>query len=165
MKQMNAREFLTELYRGVQKDKVTYLFTCPDHATYPYTIAQTGKMLERAMALSPSRDVYFGLHLMDEPPPRGGRASRDKIRCISFLHGEFDVKGPAHKEEKLPETLDELLDFLHGLECPPSILVYSGNGVHAYWLLEEPVDVNDENRAWIQRLMKGYEKHIHSLGR
>lgn len=40
MKQMNAREFLTELYRGVQKDKVTYLFTCPDHATHPYTIAE-----------------------------------------------------------------------------------------------------------------------------
>ena len=165
MKQMNAREFLTELYRGVQKDKVTYLFTCPDHATYPYTIAETEKMLERAMALSPSRDVYFGLHLMDETPPRGGRASRDRIRCISFLHGEYDVKGPAHKEEKLPETLDELLHFLHGLECPPSILVHSGNGVHAYWLLEEPVEVNDENRAWIQQVMKGYEKHIHSLGR
>ena len=82
------------------------------------------------MHLTKTRDVYFGLHLMDELPPPGKRSSEKTISCMSFIHEEYDVKGTAHKEQNLPETLEELLSFLHGLECPPSIIVHSGNGVH-----------------------------------
>ena len=139
---MNVKEFMAELYRGVPPEKVTYIFTLPDHATYPYTIGQMDQMLEKAMHLTQAKDVYFGLHLMDELPPAGKRSSEKTISCMSFIHEEYDVKGPAHKEQKLPETLEELLSFLHGLECPPSIIVHSGNGVHTYWLLQECITVN-----------------------
>ena len=134
---MNVKEFMAELYRGVPPEKVTYIFTLPDHVTYPYTIGQMDRMLDKARAFNESKDVYFGLHLMDEPPFLGGRASADEISGVSFIHGEYDIKGAAHKEENLPETLEELLSFLHGLECPPSIIVHSGNGLHTYWLLQE----------------------------
>ena len=113
--QMNVKEFMAELYRGVPPEQVTYLFTLPDRATYPYEIGQMDQMLEKAMALNRSKDVYFGLHLMDEPPFPGGRASASDIRGISFIHGEYDIKGPAHKEDNLPKTQEELLAFLHGL--------------------------------------------------
>ena len=161
---MNAKEFMTELYKGVPADKVTYLFTRPDDATYPYIIGRMDQMLEKAIRLTKTKDVYFGLHLMDELPPPGKRSSEEKISCMSFIHEEYDVKGPAHKEQKLPETLEELLSFLHDLECPPSIIVHSGNGVHTYWLLQEYITVTDENRGWIKRIVKGYEKHTHRLG-
>jgi len=161
---MNTKEFMAELYRGVPPDKVTYLFTCPGHATYPFAIGHMDQMLEKAMHLTGTKDVYFGLHLMDVFPLAGKRSCEDDISCMSFIHGEYDVKGTAHKEQNLPETLDELLAFLHGLEFPPSIIVHSGNGVHAYWLLQECITVNDENRGWIKRIVKGYEKHTHRLG-
>ena len=164
MKQMNTKEFMDELYKGVPTDKATYLFTRPDNATYPYTISQMDQMLEKAMQLTKTKDVYFGLHLMDELPPPGKRSSEKKICSMSFIHEEYDVKGPAHKEQNLPETLEELLSFLHSLECPPSIIVHSGNGVHTYWLLQEYITVTDENREWIKRIVKGYEKHTHLLG-
>ena len=102
--QMNVKEFMAELYKGVPSEQVTYLFTLPDRATYPYQIGQMNQMLEKAMALNRSKDVYFGLHLMDEPPLQGARASASDIRGISFIHGEYDIKGPAHKEEHLPEA-------------------------------------------------------------
>ena len=163
--QMNVKEFMAELYKGVPPEKTTYLFTLPDRATYPYKIGQMDQMLEKAMELNRSKDVYFGLHLLDEPPLPGGRASASDIRGISFIHGEYDIKGPAHKEEHLPETLEELLTFLHGLECPPSIIVHSGNGLHTYWLLQEYTAVNDENRESIRRIVKGHELHTQKLGR
>ena len=62
--QMNVKEFMAELYRGVPPEQVTYLFTLPDRATYPYKIGQMDQMLEKAMALNRSKDVYFGLHLI-----------------------------------------------------------------------------------------------------
>ena len=72
---MNAKEFMTELYKGVPADKVTYLFTRPDDATYPYIIGRMDQMLEKAIRLTKTKDVYFGLHLMDELPPPGKSSS------------------------------------------------------------------------------------------
>ena len=80
--QMNVKEFMAELYKGVPPEKTTYLFTLPDRATYPYKIGQMDQMLEKAMALNRSKDVYFGLHLMDEPPFPGERASASEIGGI-----------------------------------------------------------------------------------
>ena len=68
---MNAKEFMAELYKGVTIDKVTYLYVQPDGFTYPYTIGQREQMLERAMCLTGTQDVYFGLHLMNDPPVFG----------------------------------------------------------------------------------------------
>ena len=162
---MNAKEFMAELYKGVPTDKVTYLYVKPDGCTYPYTIGQREQMLERAMCLAATQDVFFGLHLTNDQPLFGCRASANEISCVSFIHGEYDIKGPAHKEPNLPESMEELLGFLHGLEYPPSIIVYSGNGVHAYWLLEGHATVTGENREWIKRIMKGHEKYTLRLGR
>ena len=38
--QMNVKEFMAELYKGAPSEQVTYLFTLPDRATYPYQIGQ-----------------------------------------------------------------------------------------------------------------------------
>ena len=61
---MNAKEFMTELYKGVPPDQVTDIFTLPDHMIYPFTIGQMDRMLDKARAFNESKDVYFGLHLI-----------------------------------------------------------------------------------------------------
>ena len=90
---MNAKEFMTELYRGVPPDKVTYIFTLPDHATYPYTIGQMDRMLDKARAFNESKDVYFGLHLMEEPPFLGGRAAQMKSAVFHLSMESMTSRG------------------------------------------------------------------------
>ena len=164
MMQMNAHEFMAELYRDISADKVTYLYTLPRKQCLPYKIGCMDQMLEKSSALTDAQDVYWGLHLVDEAPAKGKRACAETVSSVSFLHGEYDIKGPAHKEPDLPETQEAALDFLHGLESPPSIIVHSGNGLHAYWLLEEPIAVTDDNREWVKQLLHGHERHILQLG-
>ena len=161
---MNTHEFMAELYKGVPPEKVTYLYTLPRKQCLAYPIGQMDQMLAKAQSLSAAENVYWGLHLTDTAPAAGTRASAATISCISFIHGEFDVKSTAHKEQALPDTLEDVLSFLHGLESPPSIIVQSGNGVHTYWLLESPLTVTDENREWVKRLLRGHEKHILQQG-
>ncbi len=90
--QMNVKEFMAELYKGAPSEQVTYLFTLPDRATYPYQIGQMDQMLEKAMALNRSKDVYFGLHLLDEGADRGG-CSGSRWRTVECKHH------PAHAQE------------------------------------------------------------------
>ena len=95
---------------------------------------------------------------MDHAPRPGGRARAEEITGVAFLHGEYDIRGHGRQETKLPETQEEILDFLHALEQPPSIIVTSGNGVHTYWLLEDYVPVTEDNRDKIRRIMRWNRK-------
>ena len=160
---MNTQEFFSELYQSVPPEKVTYCYTLPRRKCEPFAVGQTEQLAHRAIELSDAENVYFGLHPMDHAPRPGGRARAEEITGVAFLHGEYDIRGHGHQETKLPETQEEILDFLHALEQPPSIIVTSGNGVHTYWLLEDYVPVTEDNRDKIRRIMRGHEKHTHRL--
>lgn len=67
---------------------------------------------------------------------------------------DVDVLGSAHKENALPKTEEEAIDFVNSLKLKPSIIVRSGNGVHAIWLLDEPFVICNENeREQIRELV------------
>lgn len=41
------------------------------------------------------------------------------------------------------------------MQPPASVIVSSGGGYHAYWLLSKPIKVTDDNRATIKQTLKG----------
>lgn len=49
-------------------------------------------------------------------------------------------------------TAEEILARLTGLERPPSIVNHSGNGLHAYWLLDQPASDMETVEAVVRKL-------------
>ena len=73
--------------------------------------------------------------------------------------------GSAHKENALPKT-EEAIDFVNSLKLKPSIIVRSGNGVHAIWLLDELFVIRNENeREQIRELSAGFGMYVIAEGR
>jgi P4 family phage/plasmid primase-like protien len=74
----------------------------------------------------PERGLFFCVGTLKP----GTKREKANVAEIAFLHADIDFKGiidsPADVERKLPL-----------LRLPPSIVVRSGNGIHAYWLLTE----------------------------
>lgn len=70
---------------------------------------------------------------------------------------------PAHKEKKLPNTKEEVLEFIEK-EIPykPTFLIWSGHGLHAIWLFEEPYIVED-NGNFISKVFKGWERFVNTI--
>lgn len=62
-----------------------------------------------------------------------------------FLHADVDAKGIAI-------DLAEARRRIEALPLPPSIIVNSGNGLHVYWLLNEPVTPDDAFEATLRQL-------------
>jgi hypothetical protein len=58
------------------------------------------------------------------------KRNKENIAETSMLHADIDLKD-------VSETVDEIIEKLKLLKYPPSAIVASGNGVHAYWLLTE----------------------------
>lgn len=93
---------------------------------------------------------------------RGGSRINQKDVCgISALFMDCDVGKP-----ECPATKDELRDKLLSLPVPPSFIVDSGSGYHAYWSLEEPFPIADlDALSEGKRLLKGFAQGIaHALG-
>lgn len=74
----------------------------------------------------PERGLFFCVGTLNP----GTKREKANVAEIAFLHADIDFKGiidsPSDVERKLPQ-----------LRLPPSIVVRSGNGIHAYWLLTE----------------------------
>jgi hypothetical protein len=85
-------------------------------------------------------DVYFGVHPSTQIPPansRGEPAPPERVRAqipyiaaINCLFAEFDAV-QFHNEK------DRILSHIGGLAQRPSVVIDSGGGYHAYWLLDE----------------------------
>lgn len=106
-------------------------------------------------------DVYFGVHPTREIPtttkngkpvrPEFVRGRVDLIDQINCLFAEFDAKDFAGGK-------DAALRHVQALPDKPTILVDSGGGYHAYWMLksglyiemeEQLQDAADLQRAWV----------------
>jgi putative DNA primase/helicase len=50
---------------------------------------------------------------------------------------DIDISSGVHKNTNLPDTVEETLKFLNTFRLQPSLIVFSGGGIHSYWLFKE----------------------------
>jgi hypothetical protein len=86
----------------------------------------------------PGRAMFFctGI-LMDKATKR----RKEYIKESCFLHVDIDLN-----KIDLIGSVEELVTKLRGLRLPPSVIVATGHGIHAYWLLTEPVGFDEQER-------------------
>ena len=83
-------------------------------------------------------NCYFGVSISDtQPGKRGGRCDTNHISGLPGLYIDIDVAGPAHKKTNLPPDQKAALDLLNEFPFKPTLIVDSGNGLHAWWLFKE----------------------------
>ena len=106
-------------------------------------------------------NTYIGINPRNKSLGEYSRGQKEDVGSLVAFYADCDVKGPAHKETRLPETSEELLGFINSLPSPASLAVDSGNGIHFYGLLKTPFitetnELRDKAEAWI----KGWERYI-----
>ena len=160
-------EILPRLWRGGkwgyywsnddgEGNKVTVWKNLEENSSPPVTPAWLGKM-----------NCYYGIH----PTKQRGesswaRAKIADIACINCLYAEIDG---IESDEREAEWIHWLLN-----DCAvrPSLIIFSGGGLHVYWLLEDTFWLNsDENleraivaqKAIVARI--GGDTSVHDLAR
>ncbi|WP_028749567.1 hypothetical protein [Rhizobium mesoamericanum] len=99
-----------------------------------------------------SHEVYYTVATLDRHPPQGKRGDGSYIGHLSAFIFDFDVLNPdnlnAHAEAAIPESFDALLAFMDDIGLPvPSAIVHSGNGMHGYWFLANPMPAHEARIA------------------
>lgn len=95
--------------------------------------------LGKAAAWVNDRDnAYIHVGLVRRSYQGGHRPKAVEIDGIVGVWSDLDVADPVHKKEGLPPTDAAALRIAAATGLTPSIVVHSGHGVQAWWLLNEP---------------------------
>lgn len=112
------------------------------------------------------RHSYFNLGYRKRdlgPCIRGGAG---EVVGIPGLWLDIDLVTGVHAKTALPGSVDEALELLHDAlpGQPPTDLVHSGGGLHAYWLFDRPWYFQDEGeRADASRQLKGLHARVQAV--
>jgi hypothetical protein len=90
-----------------------------------------------------SQDVYCGVGLSRRDYGPTERCPSDEIAGIVGLWADFDLRSDAHPNKPLPASIPQALSIIPE-RFPPSMVVATGNGAHAWWLFKEPLLFDDE---------------------
>lgn len=104
-----------------------------------YFLGSPEKAVETAFNLCNSGlDVYLGVN-----PRIGGRGRKENVHLLVAFHAEVDYGKMGHKKPPIHETREDALNAIHDYPLSPSIIVHSGGGFHCYWVLKDPVKVEE----------------------
>ena len=161
---ITTKEFLQMLYGKCTEGCIT-ITTLPDSRNEHIPVTELDKAAERIKVLGASANTYYGTALRQEGLPPSVRGGIGQIHTVVYMVADVDVFGPAHKEKDLPKTEEEAIAFVKSLKLKPSIIVRSGNGVHAFWLLDEPFIIhNEDEREQIREFSAGFWYVCHRRG-
>lgn len=132
---LEAKRFLSHLWpAGVPDGHYLTLWTLPDRNCYPATSLD----LDPAYIenITGGADSYYHLGLTTHAF-RGNksRPSIADVRLLSTLWLDLDAKNGT--------TIPDIISYLDSCFPAPSMTVYTGHGIHAYWLLRSPEDARN----------------------
>jgi hypothetical protein len=93
----------------------------------------------------PDRGAFFCVSTLK---PKQARRSKETVFEIVTLHADLDWA-------KIVMEPDAILRQLQALEFPPSKIVHSGHGYHAYWLLSEALPATPGLIAQTEKALRG----------
>lgn len=114
--------------------------------------------------------VYFGVHPAAQipqsrthrttgeiytPKPERTRPLVNEIAAVNCLFAEFDAKDFANGKTGARAHIDRL-------PLQPSVLIDSGGGYHAYWLLAATCTLTNDNRAQVKDLQNRWAQFVGS---
>ncbi len=145
---------------------------------YTYWIENLDEAARLACRYRKSRDVYFGVALQDREQAvtiarqrrpranhRSTRGSEQSATLLTALWADLDVAGPGHARDDLPPDRESALGLLEAVPRPPSILIDTGGGFHAYWRLDKPLELaTAEQRRSAKRLVHKLQAALRAAG-
>lgn len=148
-----ATRFLHILFGKISVPHFSYLAKFKEYTKFfPFTIndqAQLQAMARKAIELSDMGiDVWHAVNPVCVTPTPSKRGDELTVSYQTAIVVDIDIKSDAHKNENLATSWDEAKSFL---PFQPSLIIHSGYGLHAYYLLDEPISITDENRTQCKR--------------
>lgn len=164
---ITPQQFLDALFANVEEGWINAFSIHPGtgvRTTKWFTVDQTAELVDHAMNLALDEDVWFSVATRGENLGEGRRGGAAECAYIGALWADIDVDGPNHANKSGLLPSDDLgRTLVRTFPIYPSIIVKTGGGYHAYWLLDEPLSI-DEAKPILARWAATWTKHAADNG-
>jgi hypothetical protein len=145
-----ARRFLEALFAEKPSDLYLLIWTLPDKQSYWFHNVEDA--IQFVESLTAGQDIYVGVGLSIEDRGPYQRCLSVDVAGIVGVAADIDLRSSAHVKSALPGTIEEALSLLPA-NFPPTFIILTGNGIHAWWLFREPcIFQSEEERKGIAAL-------------
>src|SRR5215471_6434444 len=98
----------------------------------------------------PRRALYWAVNTVK---PNARRRCKENVSEINCLHADIDFKD-------IIETPDEARRALRQLMYPPTIVNFTGHGLHVLWLFKEAIEATPGSIAEVEALLRLLADHV-----
>jgi hypothetical protein len=98
----------------------------------------------------PRRALYWAVNTVK---PNARRRCKENVSEINCLHADIDFKD-------IIETPDQARRALRQLMYPPTIVNFTGHGLHVLWLFKEAIEATPESIAEVEALLRLLADHV-----
>lgn len=155
-------EFLSALWPEIPKDSSICLWTLPDKKTHLFSATEQASRF--ALEASESMDVYLAIGSRPSGLEEGRRGRSSQVTAIPALAVDIDVSDPTHQKKRLFESREQALEFVKYLPMRPSAMVWSGGGIHAWWMFREPwIFESSKDRREAEATARGWQKLLRDI--
>lgn len=149
----DAARFLSQLHGDAQnfciwklQDKTAYWFSDTEDAA------------RFVVDSSDNCDIYTSVGHFHERPRRG-RGKASEVSAIPGLWSDVD-----YGQSGYPDDIDAALEVIRQIGPQPSLIIHSGHGLQAWWLLHEPLDISDQVAQLLKRWNATLQTAAHVVG-
>ena len=145
--------FFNQLYGKITVPHFAYLWT-KQHGTFSFAISNVNQrmaMAIKAVELSNKCiDIWHSVNIVNIEPTSSRRGDESVVSYQIACVIDIDIRSDAHKGEPslLAADFNEAKLFL---PFTPSLIIFSGYGLHAYYIFDTPIAITEENREEIKR--------------
>lgn len=166
-----AQTFFETIYKNVS-EPAGYLILWElknkrSHSFHHSDLASAGKVVED---LARQDDIYFSPGLQREPLNQSLRGKQDGVGVLPGFWFDFDLWNPERKKNNLksqyPLSREALFQFTDKYLPEPTVLIDTGGGFHAHWILDSPLVIaSKEDYSEAVALSKDWQNRIIAYGR
>ena len=164
-----ARRFYDLLYRGLPEDAYLVVSTNEGgkfHVLESFIVPDLEAAAQRSVATGARADVWVNVCPQDTPPAPGQSGSEDTAAVMPgvWLDLAFDkITADSRLSEDPDRALEAALILLERFGDEPTLIVHSGEGLHVYWLLQEPILLDEDGRQYAKNLLNGIYVYLGDL--
>lgn len=109
--------------------------------------------------------IYARATTLSEAPKKHSRGAESLSREFVGCWADLDIAGPGHKTTlPLPPDVDSAMHIIATSGLPePTLWVHSGGGLYPWWMLRQPVTIDDIED--VKALTTGWQKIIEEASR
>ena len=109
-------------------------------------IGNKAKLAGYCLSLGEQLHVYFGVCTRNKEAKGSRQGTKQYLDRLPALWADLDCK--------VFGSLPAAQTALKRYPFPPSIIVFTGHGYHAYWVLDEPIRLEDAPRSRLEAALK-----------